>query len=196
MEWNGRWVKGVWFWLFLLFLLLSFSYLFVFFVFLLARWHFLFSFSFSCERVCVRACLSVRSVFFRCFSLVFFFSSNQCGRAVKNKTQSADKTQCLNKLSTILTIINGHTTHPQQIYWSHETLSLQWRKTGSWSYTHFKARSWLLPFPFLCLESTTVLSFQAFTSRKKKKKNQCGAGPIAMYLCLFFFQMRKINASG
>ena len=49
----------------------------------------------------------------------------------------------------------------------------------------------LLPFLFLCLESTAVLA-----KKKKKKNQQCGADLIAMYVFLFFSQMRKVNAGG
>ena len=125
------------------------------------------------------------------------FSSNQCrrgGKKHKVPKKMTVKPQYLNKLAPTPTIINGRTPHPR--FSSHNNSHSSGVKPDL-EHVSKHGLNRLFPFPFLSAESTALLAFQAFTSRKKKKrKDQCRAGPIAMYVCLFSSQMSKINAGG
>ena len=114
---------------------------------------------------------------FRCFSLVFF-SSNQCGRAVKKNTK------CWKKH-------NIWTSYPRP--WQSETgthaptvdllvaLYILTPVGKNWllSYTSEHGRDSFL-FNVCVWNQLSCLRFRVelFAKKKKKKKNQCGGGPM------------------
>ena len=120
------------------------------------------------------------------FLVIFFFTSM---RAVENHVP--ERTQYLIKLSYLTLTNNGHT--PRKFVNLLVMLNVL-TPVGKNCILIIHALQSADLTPFLCWESMVVLAFQAFTF--PFSQNQCRAGPIAMYVCLFFSQMRKINAGG
>ena len=126
---------------------------------------------------------------FRCFSSVLFFKSMRAGG--KKKIRSARKNTIFEQaIPDPDNHERAHIVPAVDLLVTHYTFSLQWGKTVI---IHVTARARHLPLPI----SVYGINRRAWASDFHfSQKSQCGAGPIAMYVCLFFSQMRKINAGG